>query len=53
MADRGVRQAVKLDEELDGNSEEGGNKQDAYLATGEANPVEQVGSPGTELEFAL
>ena len=41
VADRGVGQAVKLDKELDGNTEGRRDKQDADLAPGEANPVEQ------------
>ena len=41
VADRGVRQAVKLNEELDRNAEDGGNEQNANLASGETNPVEQ------------
>jgi hypothetical protein len=41
VADGGMGESVELDEELDGDAEGGGDEQDADLACGEANAVEQ------------
>jgi hypothetical protein len=41
VAHGGVGKSVELNEELDGDAEGGGDKQDADLGGGEADPVEQ------------
>ena len=41
VADGGVSKTVKLDEELDGDTKRGRDKNDANLAPCEANPVQE------------
>ncbi len=41
VADGGVREAVKLDKELDGNAEDGGDEKDANFTAGETHAVQK------------